>query len=261
MNIPVEYYISWFLSAVVYDEYGCEEKIRSVFPDFKVHMEGDEGETFFHGVVLDRKNSTAYAVHRGTDGATFWDNMKSWGNNIHNIFTGENGIGDGAEKLSKMWFDTFKPYLYDYNYWYHIGHSKAAMNCQATALMHCQNMSPVQEIYCYPFSTFPVFKDPAASEVRSFIDDGLLNMISTIMPGDPAGSDIFRDTLGGIDIVEPRQMPDLIDYKIGPADWVNHSPKMITAGLLVELAQSKTPDPDKNTKIELLGKTFQYCVN
>lgn len=262
MILPIEYYYAWFFSAVVYDEAGCEQKIRNLDRRFKPHFESDAGETFFHGIVLDNKTRDAYPTHRGTDGKTFWDSMRSWGNNIHNVITGDNGIGDGVERLSKMWFDDFKIYFDDYHHFIHCGHSKGADNCQGTALMHCQNQYPHHRISCYTFSGFPIMKDPAASEMQGYIERGELEMVSTVLPGDPAGATLFRSKLGGIDVVAPRELDDMVLIKEpNPINWLTHSPKIITSALINEVISHKKEDPEWEHKIDILYATSEICVN
>lgn len=261
MNIDYTFLKAWFFSALSYDEDKVQDYIHEFFPNHTTHFIKNEDGSHFYGLVTDEKTKTAYIVSRGTDGDNFFGNMHSW---LHDfdIFNGEDGTHNGFQKLGDIVFNQFKDRLPNYKTIVCCGHSQGGGVSQRLGQLCCRHLSKEKTIRLELFSSPPFFNKVAIDEINGFLDSGRMQCNRWYMPGDPVSSKFLRDQkhilLNWIDIGIDNKLPDLIQYNISIADTVNHSCKMVTAGIIMQCAIQKIVIAEY---YHLLGEIFKRCVN
>jgi len=244
-----------------YDEEHCVDKINEAFKGkLKPHFFKNPDGSHFYGYVTDAKTGTVYGVNRGTDGDDRAGNLHSWLYNA-NVFTGRDGMHNGFEKRGNIVFDTVKPVLPRFRRVVWTGQSQGASVSQITAKLSCENLSADKPIEFVVFAAPPPGNRTFADTMTPYFVSGRLIGTRYTMPGDPIASKVLRNPnsciLNGVDNGSEIVLPDLIQYRIGPAETVNHSCRMYAAGMLMQMAL----DGARDDEYELMGKIFKWCVN
>lgn len=252
---------SMFFSFLSYKEDKIQDYIHEFFPNHTTHFIKSPDGSYFYGLVTDEKNNIAYLVKRGTDGDTKIGNLHSWLHDF-NISVGNDGMHNGFQKLANESFDRFKDRLVNYKTVICCGHSQGAGTAQIDAKLCCENLSKDKKIKCIIFAAPPAGNKVFTNIMKSYIKTKQLEVTCIGMPGDPITSSLLRNPkiqmLDGSDIVDTTFLQDLIIFKIGPFDTVNHSCKMYCAGKLMQMAIDKTYSKED---FEFVGEIFKRCEN
>jgi hypothetical protein len=233
--------ISWFLSALIYDENKIADYVTGILR-MKCHFFGNGDGSEFYGIVLDEKNGRAYLPYRGTDGYTPAGNLHSWAHNF-NLITGRDGVENGFQKCGDKAFETCKHYLYNVDDIALQGHSKGAGVIPYEACLCIENIANLKCVHVDAFANPPTGTQTFADRFNRHVGAGKLTGTRRVLPGDPIATELFRlgvPPLNGVDVGLLEELPKLIRYSIGPAGAVNHSCRLYNAAIGIAISSDPT---------------------
>lgn len=245
-----------------YDEENCVDKINRAFRGrLRPHFVKSPDGSHFYGMVSDPDTGTAWIVSRGTDGDTPAGNARSWLYNA-NVFTGRDGMHNGFQERANIVFDRFKSDLPRFYRVVFVGHSQGAAVSQILAKLACENLSSDKTIDFIVFAAPPPGNRVFAATLMPYFINRQLTGVRWIMPGDPIATPLLRNEkswlFNGVDNGEERMLPDLIQYKIGPAEVAMHSCRIYTTAMMLQMALD---GGHTDTQYEFMGQVFRWCAN
>jgi hypothetical protein len=232
-----EWILSWFLSALVYDEARIAEYVTGILR-MKCHFFANSDGSEFFGIVIDEKTGRAWIVYRGTDGYTKLGNLHSWVTNFR-IRAGDDGVADGFQDCGDEAFDKVKNYLYHVDVVINTGHSRGSGVSPYEACLCVENMPHLTRVHVDAFANPPTGNQIFADRFNGHVGAGKLTGVRRVLPGDPIATELLRldiPPVNGVDVGLLTELPKLIQYSIGPAGAVNHSCRMYNASIGVELS-------------------------
>lgn len=217
--------ISLAFSVLSYDEKNCQNVIKSLFTKSVSHFWSFENGAQFFGLVWE-DNDTVFQINRGTDGYTWFSNLRSWFYDF-NILTGPDGTHNGFQFLGNRVFDTTKRYLRQFNTVRFCGHSQGGSITPYLSCLTVENLPRVKSIYFDGFETAPCFDKHGVSRVKTYLGEGKVHGMLFATPGDPISNPALRNEktilLDGVDAVPVTMMPDVIVHDLGLKEAINHS--------------------------------------
>lgn len=249
--------ISWFLSALSYDEHHLGNYIECLFPDFKYYPFLNKHGDHFFGVVTDNKNGRAWQFNRGTDAFDPLGHLKAWIINLRVNDRNGDGIFDGIEEYGEKTFDETKKILEDYDVIYITGHSQGANKSQYVAVLCVENLT-VKHVHFDQFAAFPTGTKIFADRVNKHIDGGKLSGIRYSTFGEPLSNYDLREKVKGVFAGEEVVFQPIIRYSLGPVNILNHSCTIYNAALMIHYALMK----DHHYEVyEMFGEIARRIVN
>lgn len=252
--------LSWIFSALSYDENKICEYILKYFPKFKCHFKAFNDGSVFCGVVIDEKNGRLWSVKRGTDGFNKGGEIKSWIRDL-NLITGSDGVHNGFQSIGNMGFDYFKNYFYNVDEIFVCGHSQGAGVAPYESCLVVENIPNIRHCHFDIWAAPPTGDERFFNRIKSHNINGILSGDRYISKKDPINTKLFRldwiPLLDGVDVGEECYLPEIIGYNLGPGNYVNHSPKVYNAQMILFYLNIKYTHFED---YEILGKIHEKII-
>jgi hypothetical protein len=256
--------ISWALSSMIYND-SFQDLVPALFDCFEVHQWRSRHGDHVHAVVLDRENNRMFHVNRGTGGDNWWGKLKSWGTDM-NLYAGEDGVHDGAQKYGNDAFNDAAEYYWKFPLVIVDGQSQGAMVAPYLARLIAENIAIKKtdmHIHCDLFSYPPTFNETGAAVFNKHMRAGLISCDRYTLEGDPVASEFFRQDnglLAGVDVGHEIKLPDIIKQRV--ANVMAHSCSIVNCAYmqhLIKLYKNRIGHIEKD--LMLLGLLSDLIVN